>query len=56
MTIIHISHSNDLSSSEIGIISYALRVIYDYDKSLTDEDRDKIKDLYNKLHGKDIIQ
>lgn len=55
MTIIHISHSNDLSGSEIGIISYALRVIYDYDESLTDENRQEIKALYNKLHGKDIL-
>lgn len=55
MTIIHISHSNDLSGSEIGIISYALRVIYDHDESLIDEDRQKIKALYNKLHGEDIL-
>lgn len=44
-----------LTGSENGMISYALWYIYHHDKSLTDEDRQEIKDLYNKLHGEDIL-
>lgn len=55
MTTIHTSYFNDLTGSEIGMISYALWSIYNHDKSLTDENRQEIKDLYNKLHGEDIL-
>lgn len=56
MTTIHTSCFNDLSGSEIGLMFYALWHIYHYDKSLTPENRQEIKDLYNKLHGEDILQ
>lgn len=55
MTTIRASYFNDLSGSEIGLICYALWSIYNHDKSLTDEARQEIKDLYNKLHGEDIL-
>ena len=55
MITIHASFFNDLSGSEIGMISYALWYIYSRDKSLDDESRQEIKDLYNKLHGADIL-
>lgn len=55
MTTIHTSYFNDLSGSEIGMIFYALWHIYRYDKTLTDETRQEVKDLYNKLHGEDIL-
>lgn len=55
MNTIRTSYFNDLSGSEIGMIFYALWHIYRYDKSLTDEDRQEIKDLYNKFHGEDIL-
>lgn len=55
MITIHISYANDLTGSEIGMIFYALWHIYYYDKLLTDENRQEIKDLYNKLYGKDIL-
>lgn len=55
MTTIHTSFFNDLSGSEIGLMFYALWYIYRNDKSLTDENRQEIKDLYNKLHGEDIL-
>lgn len=41
-----------LASLEVGMISYALWYIYHHDKSLTNEERQAIKDLYNKLHGR----
>lgn len=56
MNTIHKSYFNDLTGSEIGMICYGLWHIYRYDKSLTDENRQVIKDLYNKLHGEDILQ
>ena len=56
MNTIRASYFNDLSGSEIAMIYYALWHIYRYDKSLTDENRQEIKDLYNKLHGENIIQ
>lgn len=49
------SFFNGLSGSEIGTIFYALWLIYRYDKTLADENRQEIKDLYNKLHGEDIL-
>lgn len=49
------SYFNDLSGSEIAMIYYALWHIYRHGKSLTDEDRQKIKDLYNKLRGEEIL-
>lgn len=55
MTTIHTSYFNDLTGSEIGMISYALWHIYHHDKSLDDENRQEIKDLYNKLHREDIL-
>lgn len=55
MNVIHTSYFNDLSGSEIGMIFYALWHIYHHDKSLTDENRQEIRDLYNKLHGEDIL-
>ena len=55
MNTIHTSYFNDLSGSEIAMIYYALWHIYRYDKSLTDENRQETKDLYNKLHGEDIL-
>lgn len=55
MTTIRASYFNDLTGPEIGMIYYALWHIYRHDKSLTDENRQEIKDLYNKLHGEDIL-
>lgn len=56
MNTIHKSYFNDLTGSEIGMIYYALWHIYRNDKSLTDENRQEIKDLYNKLHGEGILR
>lgn len=56
MSTIRASYFNDLTASDIGMIFYALWNIYRYDKSLTHEARQEIKDLYNKLHGEDILQ
>ena len=55
MITIHTPYFNDLSRPEIGVISYALWYTYNYHKSLDDETRQEIKDLYNKLHGEDIL-
>lgn len=51
----HTPYFNDLPGSEIGMIFYALWYIYLHDESLTDENRQAIEDLYNKLHGEDIL-
>lgn len=56
MNTTHKSYFNDLTPSNIGMICYALWHIYRYDKSLTHENRQEIKDLYNKLHGEDILR
>ena len=56
MSTVRASYFNDLTASEIGMMFYALWHIYRYDKSLTDENRQEIKDLYNKLHGEDILR
>ena len=55
MTTTRTSYFNDLTGSEVGMIFYALWHIYHHDKSLTDENRQETKDLYDKLHGEDIL-